>query len=86
MMHRLTTAFKEKNQAKILKLSAEIGHDNLLIRLAFMVFGKAVYRNYWQINNVIFLLVRPPIYKTPQILSGSVCIGKCSPSGYCFKI
>ena len=26
MLHRLTTAFKEKNQAKILKLSAEIGH------------------------------------------------------------
>jgi hypothetical protein len=26
MLHRLTDAFKEKNQAKILKLSAEIGH------------------------------------------------------------
>jgi hypothetical protein len=26
MLHRLTTAFKEKNAAKILKLSAEIGH------------------------------------------------------------
>ncbi len=26
MMHRLTAAFKEKNQTKILKLSAEIGH------------------------------------------------------------
>jgi len=26
MLYRLTTAFKEKNQAKILKLSAEIGH------------------------------------------------------------
>ncbi len=26
MLQRLTTAFKEKNQAKILKLSAEIGH------------------------------------------------------------
>jgi len=26
MLWRLTTAFKEKNQAKILKLSAEIGH------------------------------------------------------------
>src|ERR1041385_7965840 len=26
MLSRLTTAFKEKNQAKILKLSAEIGH------------------------------------------------------------
>jgi hypothetical protein len=26
MLHRLTGAFKEKNQAKILKLSAEIGH------------------------------------------------------------
>lgn len=26
MMYRLTSAFKEKNQAKILKLSAEIGH------------------------------------------------------------
>jgi hypothetical protein len=26
MLHRLTDAFKEKNQAKILKLSAELGH------------------------------------------------------------
>ena len=26
MLHRLTDAFKEKDQAKILKLSAEIGH------------------------------------------------------------
>jgi len=26
MLHRLTVAFKEKNQAKILKLSAELGH------------------------------------------------------------
>src|SRR5947207_15303200 len=26
MVHRLTNAFKEKNQASILKLSAELGH------------------------------------------------------------
>ena len=62
MLNRLTDAFKEKNQAKILRLSAEIGHyiadahvplhanrnhnGNLQISKAFMDFGKAVSQNY----------------------------------------
>ena len=74
MLYRLTDAFKEKNQARILKLSAEIGHYiadahvplhaqtiimvNSQIKEVFMVFGKVVYQNYWQKKNGIFLLAK----------------------------
>ena len=76
MQRRLTEAFKEKNGARILKLSAEIGHyladahvplhassnhnGNIQDSTAFMAFGKAAYRNCWQKKNGISLLAKPP--------------------------
>jgi hypothetical protein len=71
MQRRLIAAFKEKNEAKILKTSAELGHyvadahvplhassnhnGQLTNQKGFMVSGKAAYPSCWHNRNGAFL-------------------------------
>jgi hypothetical protein len=80
MLFRLTAAFKEKDQTKILKLSADIGHyiadshvplhvcsnhNGQFTNMAFTAFGNHGYPNCWPPPRGIFCWAKQAILQTP---------------------